>query len=121
VANANPAQSLANVTAAGAGTAVDLAGAATGVSIPSVISMVVSVSSMTSSWDKVSAPAYVTVGLEVSLDGTNYVRIGAVQCNANGQFSVVKQFPARYARGSVDTLDPRISTVAINGWVAGGT
>jgi hypothetical protein len=120
VANVNPGVSLSSATSAGPGTAVDLAGAATGVAIPTVISMVVTVSSMASSWDKVSAPPFASVGLEVSLDGTNFVRIGAVQANGNGEFSLVKSFPARYARANLDTLDQRISALSVTGWVAGG-
>jgi hypothetical protein len=120
MANANPAISLTNATAAGAGTAVDLAGAATGVALPTAIAMVVTVTGFTTSWDKVSAPAVASVGLEVSLDNINWVRLGAVQCNGNGQFSLARSFPSRYAHAVLDTLDARISAITVNAWVAGG-
>jgi hypothetical protein len=92
----------------------------TGVAIPTTIGMVVSVTGMAASWDRVSAPAVAQVGLELSLDGTNFVRRGVVQANGNGQFSVVTSFPCRYARGTLDTLDARISAITVNAWVAGG-
>jgi hypothetical protein len=120
VANANPAVSLNAVTSAGAGTSVDLAGAATGVAIPTSISMVVTVTGYTASWDKVSAPPFAQIGLEVSLDSTNWVRLGALQASGNGQSSLVKSFPARYARGNLDQLDTRISAITVTAWVAGG-
>jgi hypothetical protein len=120
MAQANPAQSITSAIAAGAGTAADLTGAATGVTVPTTISMVVSISGWTAAWDKVSAPPYAVIGLEVSLDSSSWVRIGSVQCSGNGVFSTVKAFPSRYARGVLDTLDGRISAITVNAWVAGG-
>jgi hypothetical protein len=111
---------MSSQTSAGPGTAIDLAGAATGVAVPTTIGMVATITGMAAGWDKVSAPPYAIVGLEVSLDNLSWVRIGSVQANGNGVFSTVKAFPARYARGVLDTLDPRISAVTVSAWVAGG-
>jgi hypothetical protein len=120
MANANPGQSLTNQTTAANGTGVDLAGAATGVAVPTTIGMVVTVSGMTAGADARVAPAVAQVGLEVSLDNASWVRLGVVQCPGNGVFSLVRSFPSRYARGVLDTLDQRISGLSVNAWVAGG-
>lgn len=127
MANVNPGKSLNAATAAGAGASIDLSGAATGAAIPSVISLVVTCATFTTSYDasSVAAHAYATVGLEVSQDGTNWVRVGSVSVGAvtsgNRAQGTTASFPAEFARAVLDALDSRISSISVTAWVAGGT
>lgn len=120
----NPGQSLAAVSAAGAGTAVDFTGGAIGsttvpYAVPGHVSMAVSVSGYAAS----SGGPYLSVGLEVSLDGSNWARIATAMVNGNnaaGQATVVRgEMPCRFARATLDALDDDITAVTVSAWVAG--
>lgn len=123
MAQANPGQTLSGITASGAGSTVDLTGASTAVAVPTTMSMVVTVTNFASSYNAAvnAAYPYLNIGLEVSLDGTNWVRLTACQAGANGQYKAAASgFPARYARANVDSFDTRITGVTLNAYVAGG-
>jgi hypothetical protein len=119
---ANPGVAMSNVTTAGAQTGVDLTGGTTAMAAVAV-SLIVTVTNWAASYDssQVVAPPLATVGLEVSLDNTNYVRIGVCSVSGNGQFRATGSFPCRYARAVLDTLDSRISAVTFNASVAGAS
>jgi hypothetical protein len=125
----NPGQSLTNQTTAAAGTSVDFMGENTGAvatvqpGCPTTIAAVVTVTGWASSYNAALAVAYpyVSVGLEVSLDGTNWIRIASCQVTGNGQFKASGSFPCRFARATLDALDSRVSAITVNAWVAGGT
>lgn len=116
----SPGQTLNNATAAGAGTAVDITGG-TAALCPNTISMIVAVTNWTETYNAAvnSGHAAVVVGLEVSMDGTAYVRVGSVAVTGNGNYRCSSPFPARFARATVDTLDSRVS-LTLNAYVAGG-
>lgn len=127
MAQANPGQSLTNQTTAAAGTAVDFMGGSAGSTTvpymtPTTISAVVTVTGWASSYNAALAVAYpyVSVGLEVSLDGTNWIRIASCQVTGNGQFKTSGSFPCRYARATLDALDSRVSAITVNALVAAG-
>ena len=117
---ANPGQTLSSATAAGAGTAIQLGGSNV---CPTTVSMVVTVSGFASTYNlqAVMAYPYVNVGLEVSLDNSNWVRIANCQLTGNGSFKAMGTFPCLYARANVDTLDSRVTAITMNAYVAGGT
>jgi hypothetical protein len=114
----NPGATLSSADSAGAGSSVQLGGSNV---LPHVISMVVTVTDWEASYDleTVAAYPYVNVGLEVSLDGSNWVRIANCQVNGNGVFKAVGTFPCEYARANVDELDSRVTAVTLNAYVAG--
>lgn len=123
MAQANPGESLAGVTTAGAGTAIQLATNVTPFALPTMISMVVTVASWAINYNlqAIAAYPYASVGLEVSMDSSNWVRIGVCQPNGNGQFKVAAAFPCLYARATLDALDTRITGGSFTAWVAGGS
>ncbi len=120
MANANPGVTLNGVSAAGAGSAIDMMGAATGVAGIRRISLIGSAStlSVAAAVASVGIP-FIAIGLEVSLDNSVWVRIAVAQVANTGPFMVSGECPCRYARAVIDPLDSRISSISVTASVCG--
>lgn len=128
MANVNPGQSLTSATSAGAGTAIDMMGAATGVAGIGRTGLHVEVSGYAATSqvaDVVASNPHFTVGLEVSMDNSNWSRIAVVNGNgntpANTALTAQGVFLCRYARATLDALDTRITAITVNAWVTGSS
>lgn len=117
MAQANPGVTLSAVTAAGAGTAVDMMGAATGVAGLKNVSVVAVVSGWAVAAN--TAPT-ANLGLEVSLDNTTWVRLADITLSGNGTYwGQENNFPFRYARATLDALSANITGITLTATVAG--
>ncbi len=120
---ANPAMSLDAVSSAQDGSGMDLTGTTAG-PLPTTMFLTATVTGWADTYNlqEVAAFPYANVGLEVSRDNSNFVRVANVLVNGDGQYkSVPVQAPARYARAVLDALHTRITALTLTAWVAGGS